>query len=450
MSDTAKKWLISIGIIILALAIGFLIYWGVSNYEKVKEGFKGTGLYTAADLEKAKMEGYQEGANSLQELEKQIQNFKSQLDTKTKTINELTDKVNTLQAEKKELQNTIANKDNEIGNRDELLTELETTLASKNTEIATLNEQMTSLNNEITRLNKLLEAYENYGSDKTYEVTFYVDNTAIHSQIVEKGKTVGYEFTPIKKENDYKMVFKGWSIDKVNVVNLSTQLINENTSFYAVFDKSYYSISEFTADHISSIFSISAREEFKQFSDLVSLGHTFEGKTILLLNDIDLQDYEVSPIGNYYRTITGEVDLYFSGIFDGQGHSISNFTLDNSMQESGYFKYRFGGLFSRVINAIIKNLNLINANVISYSGYGDSILCGSYVLSSDKLSENYGFFNCSVNGTLKIGNSPSGRDGIFVGSGTNEIIHNCTHSAQVFDINNKNLPIYSNGRLTDN
>lgn len=447
MSDTAKKWLISIGIIILALAIGFLIYWGVSNYEKVKEGFKGTGLYTATDLEKAKMEGYQEGANSLQALEKQIQNFKSQLDTKTKTINELTDKVNVLQAEKKELQNTIANKDNEIGNRDELLTELETTLASKNTEIATLNEQITSLNNEITRLNKLLEAYKNY-EGQTYTATFYVDDTAVDVKVVDGGTILSQELIPTKT-GDYKYTFKGWSFDKENIIELSNYVVNENLNLYAVFDKSYYSISEFTADHISSIFSISTREEFKQFSDLVSLGHTFEGKTILLLNDIDLQDYEVSPIGNYYRTITGEVDLYFSGIFDGQGHSISNFTLDNAMQKGGYFKYRFGGLFSRVINAIIKNLNLINANVISYSGYGDSILCGSYALSSDKLSENYGFFNCFVNGTLKIGNSPSGRDGIFVGLGTNEIIHNCTHSAQVFDINNKNLPIYSNGRLTD-
>ncbi len=436
--------------IILSLILIAAIVLLVLSREGIKAIFSGAKIYTEEQVNNAHDAGVREGSANLESFKEQIKILQTQLDTEKKANKELTDKVNVLQAEKKELQNTIANKDNEIENRDELLTELETTLASKNTEIATLNEQIISLNNEITRLNKLLEAYENYGSDKTYEVTFYVDNTAIHSQIVEKGKTVGYEFTPIKKENDYKIVFKGWSIDKVNVVNLSTQLINENTNFYAVFDKSYYSISEFTADHISSIFSISTREEFKQFSDLVNLGHTFEGKTILLLNDIDLQDYEVSPIGNYYRTITGEVDLYFSGIFDGQGHSISNFTLDNSMQEGGYFKYRFGGLFSRVINAIIKNLNLINANVISYSGYGDSILCGSYVLSSDKLSENYGFFNCSVNGTLKIGNSPSGRDGIFVGSGTNEIIHNCTHSAQVFDINNKNLPVYSNGRLTDN
>ena len=445
-----KKAKISIIVVICIAVLAAVIIPVALKWDAITGTIKNETYYSYEDIKSSYDKGYADGSLDLNQFKSQLDLLKTQLDEKTKTINELTDKVNVLQAEKKELQNTIANKDNEIENRDELLTELETTLASKNTEIATLNEQIISLNNEITRLNKLLEAYENYGSDKTYEVTFYVDNTAIHSQIVEKGKTVGYEFTPIKKENDYKIVFKGWSIDKVNVVNLSTQLINENTNFYAVFDKSYYSISEFTADHISSIFSISTREEFKQFSDLVNLGHTFEGKTILLLNDIDLQDYEVSPIGNYYRTITGEVDLYFSGIFDGQGYSISNFTLDNSMQEGGYFKYRFGGLFSRVINAIIKNLNLINANVISYSGYGDSILCGSYVLSSDKLSENYGFFNCSVNGTLKIGNSPSGRDGIFVGSGTNEIIHNCTHSAQVFDINNKNLPVYSNGRLTDN
>lgn len=375
MSDTAKKWLISIGIIILALAIGFLIYWGVSNYEKVKEGFKGTGLYTAADLEKAKMEGYQEGANSLQELEKQIQNFKSQLDTKTKTINELTDKVNTLQAEKKELQNTIANKDNEIGNRDELLTELETTLASKNTEIATLNEQITSLNNEITRLNKLLEAYENY-EGQTYTTTFYVDDTAVDVKVVNGGTTLNQSLIPTKINGDIKYTFKGWSFDKENVIDLGNYVVNENLNLYAVFETGFYSIIEYTKEHVSSVFAISSVEEWKTFAHFVNSGYTtFEGITIRLIEDLNFEGAsDIVPVGSMgYLNVAGEQGTYFSGHFDGGLCSIDNLHIMTNA-------YRFTGLFGNCKNAIIENLTVYNplgTVDLSLNQSNIGYLCGS-------------------------------------------------------------------------
>lgn len=434
MSENAKKGLIISLIILLLVGIAFLIYWGVTNYEKVQEGLNGTGLYTSIDLENAKKEGYLEGANSLQELEKQLQDLKAQLDTKTKSVTELTNRVTELTNANNEL---LENK-----------SENEQIIIDKNLEIQSLNEQITLLNNEIIRLNKLLEAYSNY-EGQTYTATFYVDDTAVDVKVVDGGSILSQELIPTKT-GDYKYTFKGWSFDKENIIELSSYVVNENLNLYAVFEQSYYSITEYTQGHVSKIFAISTKEEFKQFSDFVNSGNTFESKTILLLNDIDLQDFEVNPIGNYYRSINGEVDLYFSGVFDGNGHTINNFTLDNSMQSGGYFKYTYGGLFSRVKDAVIKNLNLINANVISWTSYGNAILCGSYVLSSDKSIEDYGLFNCFVNGTLQIGNSPSGRDGILIGSGKLEVIHNCRYNAQAFDLNNNELPVYSNGRLTEN
>lgn len=362
MSDTAKKWLISIGIIILALAIGFLIYWGVSNYEKVKEGFKGTGLYTAADLEKAKMEGYQEGANSLQELEKQIQNFKSQLDTKTKTINELTDKVNALQAEKKELQNTIANKDNEIGNRDELLIE-------KDQQITSLNEQIISLNNEIIRLNKLLEAYKNY-EGQTYTATFYVDDTAVDVKVVDGGTILSQNLIPTKTGN-YKYNFKGWSFDKETIIDLTSYTVNENLNLYAVFDKSYYSIKEYSQGHISTLFGISSTEEWGSFAGLVGTGTTFEGVTIELLKDLDFTGItNVSPVG-YYNP-SSNTNYYFSGTFKGNGHEISNIKMNGWLSP---------GLFGQCKNATISDFFVDNIEIEDTLDLGIGILCTNLINS---------------------------------------------------------------------
>lgn len=367
MSDTAKKWLISIGIIILALAIGFLIYWGVSNYEKVKEGFQGTGLYTAADLEKAKMEGYQEGANCLQALEKQIQNFKSQLDTKTKTINELTDKVNALQAEKKELQNTIANKDNEIGNRDELLIE-------KDQQITSLNEQIISLNNEIIRLNKLLEAYKNY-EGQTYTATFYVDDTAVDVKVVDGGTILSQNLIPTKTGN-YKYNFKGWSFDKETIIDLTSYTVNENLNLYAVFETGFYSIIEYTKEHVSSVFTISSVEEWKTFAHFVNSGDTtFEGITIRLIEGLNFEGAsDIVPVGSMgYLNVAGEQGTYFSGHFDGGFCSIDSLNIMTNA-------YRFTGLFGNCKNAIIENLivyNPLGTVDLSLNQSNIGYLCGS-------------------------------------------------------------------------
>lgn len=234
MSETAKKAIVISIIIVLLAGVAFLIYWGVTNYEKVKQGINGTGLYTAADLEKAKMEGYQEGANSLQELEKQIQNFKSQLDTKTKAINGLTDKVNALQAEKKEL---LKNK-----------SENEQTIIDKNLEITSLSEQIKNLNITISELKAkveeysiLLEAYSEY-VNKTYVLTFYnQDGSVLKGVVVDKQtmlKEVELPTAPIVEG----YVFKGWSLraeDKIlEDFNSKTEIV-KNTKYYAVYNKVY-------------------------------------------------------------------------------------------------------------------------------------------------------------------------------------------------------------------
>lgn len=264
MSDTAKKWLISIGIIILALAIGFLIYWCVSNYEKVKEGFKGTGLYTAADLEKAKMEGYQEGANSLQELEKQIQNFKSQLDTKTKTINELTDKVNALTSENKELytsneenkqkiaelQVEVANQQSKINELNQKITNLkqdklvlesqlnqsnlknadyEREINNLNNQVSDLNQTITTLNSEISRLKDILAEYEISYEQQVFAV-YKVGDHIWKTQLYRKNDTLSLEETPTKDFCE----FTGWTLNG-EVINLSEIQIEKDLVLEAKF-----------------------------------------------------------------------------------------------------------------------------------------------------------------------------------------------------------------------
>ncbi len=56
--STTKKVLIAIFSIIIIAAFAFLITWGIINFNKVKDGLSGTGLYTKDDVDKAYNDGY--------------------------------------------------------------------------------------------------------------------------------------------------------------------------------------------------------------------------------------------------------------------------------------------------------------------------------------------------------------------------------------------------------
>ena len=100
-----------------------------------------------------------------------------------------------------------------------------------------------------------------------------------------------------------------------------------------------------------------AEQHIKTASDLLGLlslctskddgKKNSEGKTFYLDNDIDLGGVEW----------TGIVDFY--GIFDGQGHQISNFTQDNTATTTG--REKNGGFFRNISGGGVKNLRLVQA-----------------------------------------------------------------------------------------
>lgn len=95
--------------------------------------------------------------------------------------------------------------------------------------------------------------------------------------------------------------------------------------------------------------------------------YPFTGKTVLLMNDIDLGGMEWTPIGNnkFTRTI-------FTGTFDGQGYTVSNFkvTAKHELIESSY------GFFGNVRDAVIKNLTIKDATVAPNGGRFAGVLVG--------------------------------------------------------------------------
>jgi len=108
-------------------------------------------------------------------------------------------------------------------------------------------------------------------------------------------------------------------------------------------------------------YEINTAKELRGFA-VMACGDTFKGKTVMLKDNIDLEEEQWISIGSELKN--------FSGTFDGQGKTISGLKIDT--------KEYYGGLFGIAgSGSVIKNFRLTDSD-ISYSGTGGAIL-GSVV-----------------------------------------------------------------------
>ena len=152
---------------------------------------------------------------------------------------------------------------------------------------------------------------------------------------------------------------------------------------------------------------ITTAQQLKQLADEVNAGDSKSGKTYLLANDIDLSVYpNWSPIGTY-----SQVSCPFSGVFDGQNHTISNLTC-TSADTKGY-----AGLFGN-FNGKVQNLILRDAQ-ITVKG-----ICAGTVVCENKGGQ---VLNCAM-----IGGSVKGECDVGGVVGYNEgTVENCYATGDV-------------------
>lgn len=165
------------------------------------------------------------------------------------------------------------------------------------------------------------------------------------------------------------------------------------------------SVTSFTA---GETYSISSADELKQLSDMVQTGTDTTNVTFVLVNDINLSSFNNwQPIGNATTTTS------FKGVFDGNGHKISNLKIDSSNNNCA--------LFGRIQGATIKNLGIENAD-IKTEGANSGCIVGIARNTSS-------IDNCYSTG--KISCNSGGIGGILGTANEQSSITNCWSSADV-------------------
>ncbi len=172
-------------------------------------------------------------------------------------------------------------------------------------------------------------------------------------------------------------------------------------------------------------------------------GNKYSGKTVVLTNDIDLNNAAWTPIGQ-----TGATE--FKGVFDGQGYTIKNLYVDNSAYTD---EHTSSGLFGWAESGVtIKNVNIDGAtvkgnhNVAALVGYTYSAKVSNCHISNATIVCNHAnddacgdksgtivgyagdesrFSNCSASDSTIT----AGRDaGQLIGAGYNVSVSNCSAS----------------------
>lgn len=140
-----------------------------------------------------------------------------------------------------------------------------------------------------------------------------------------------------------------------------------------------------------STFYLSTAADLKGFANMVNgedgqSSKDFDGKTVILTRDIDLGNHEWTPIGVTY--------IAFSGMFDGQGHTISNMHISSS---GG------GGFFGNLSATVVKNLNVSGNIAVTltnhYVEYSQEGACAGGLASS---SCGCAIINCSTYVTMNV------------------------------------------------
>lgn len=155
----------------------------------------------------------------------------------------------------------------------------------------------------------------------------------------------------------------------------------------------------------NSVVYISNADEFIAFANEVNSGVNYEHKSVYLTNDIDLTGKTFNGIGGKHTT-----SYVFDGLFDGQNHTVKNFSVAHKcpdIDEGGNYQNgcysscavvwdACAGLFTQLGgNGIVKNLIVSNATVNSthYAGgivgyaYGNSKIENCKVIDSNITSE---------------------------------------------------------------
>lgn len=209
--------------------------------------------------------------------------------------------------------------------------------------------------------------------------------------------------------------------------------------------KKYYINNDKTIVDEENIIEINNAEELKQFRDDVNSGNTYEGKVVILKNDINLNGENWIPIGNYpveNTTPDDETNKPFKGTFDGNGHKIDGVQINTTDKVQGIFGLVTNGKILNLTLGEISNINggAATGGIVGYAYNGTTINnCYNYANVTGSSLHTAGISGIVVQNSYIINSHNYGNivgknintGGIAGAIQKNSLVENCSNSGYI-------------------
>ena len=150
---------------------------------------------------------------------------------------------------------------------------------------------------------------------KTYTVSFIANDVEHDNQIIEHGSFATEPEAPTKKN----YVFKGWSVNGTDIVDVASYEITGNTTFVAIFEIKTYTVTFMAndAEHDNQIIehgSFATEPEAPTKKNYVFKGWSIDGKNIVDVQSIEINSdttfvalFDVTKNGTFTLNIKGSI-----------------------------------------------------------------------------------------------------------------------------------------------
>ena len=380
--DTRKV----LGIIFSILFVGaftFVLCWGIINFNKVKEGMSGTGVYTQEDINNAYQDGYNTALEDKTEYDELINGYRDTITTLNDNISQLNSQINSLQNKNKDcelqinkLTATKENLEQEVENLNTNKLHNEKTIDALNLNIASLNSQIVSLNNTISTNETTIEGLniqikglntQIAGLNQivsTNDITINdlrIRNNELSEEIVKLSNSINNKETEINllkneilaneeqiaslvnQNNDYIDTISSLEFEVSKLRSEKETLILENTNYYntiSSLNNQIVNLQNINSQlentnllHLSTISSLNSQiTNLNEQISNITYSSDVNNKTIISLNEkiTDLEN-SIKYYENYIASLESNEQIVITFEFDGSVYNIQMINKGNTV-----------------------------------------------------------------------------------------------------------------------
>lgn len=318
-----------LGIVFSVLFIGvfaFVLSWGIINFNKVKDGISGTGVYTKEDIDNAYKDGYNTALENKEEYDILLDDYRDKITILTDSVSSLNSEIITLTNNNNDYKSEITRLTNLTIQNEQTINDLNMVIEQKNSTILSLQDEINLLNVDKTNLTTQVNLLNNELNNKQLIID------SLNNQLTDLNNDISAKRSQILSLQNEIVTLEE------EIATLNEQLItagNENTTLVGKLERTQASLDEANAELEESasfitkwqnkyVEVLTEKEELtSQIETLTIQKNNYERDIINLNNQIVSLQNEIEVLNSDKNSLSDSISSLFN----------KNIELNNEIDE---------------------------------------------------------------------------------------------------------------------